>query len=45
MTATIVEAPIIVVFSVDTLRRDPSDVTFFDPAMGTASTFIRTITP
>ncbi len=40
----IVEGPL-VVFSVDTPRRDPADVTFVDPAAGTAATFIRTITP
>ncbi|MDE3199537.1 MAG: cupin domain-containing protein [Acidobacteriota bacterium] len=38
----IVEAPLIV-FSVDTPRRDPSDVTFIDPIHGTAKDFIRTI--
>ena len=38
----IVEEPL-VVFSVDTPRRDPSDVTFVDPRDGTAATFIRTI--
>lgn len=38
----IVEAPL-VVFSVDTPRRDPTDVTFVDPRDGTAATFIRTI--
>ncbi len=40
----VVEAPL-VVFSVDTPRRDPADVTFVDPASGTAATFIRTIAP
>ena len=40
----IVEGPL-VVFSVDTPRRDPADVTFVDPRDGTAATFIRTITP
>jgi mannose-6-phosphate isomerase-like protein (cupin superfamily) len=40
--AEIVEAPL-VVFSVDTPRRDPSDVTFIDPTYGTAKDFIRTI--
>ncbi len=40
----IVEAPLIV-FSVDTPRRDPSDVTFVDPIHGTAKDFIRTIQP
>jgi len=40
----ILEAPL-VVFSVDTPRRDPSDVTFVDPAAGTPTTFIRTISP
>lgn len=39
----IVEEPL-VVFSVDTPRRDPSDVTFVDPSFGTAKDFIRTIT-
>jgi len=38
----IVEAPL-VVFSVDTPRRDPKDVHFVNPAEGNASTFIRTI--
>jgi mannose-6-phosphate isomerase-like protein (cupin superfamily) len=38
----IVESPL-VVFSVDTPRRDPSDVTFVDPKYGTAKDFIRTI--
>ena len=38
----IVEGPL-VVFSVDTPRRDPSDVTFIDPTYGTAKDFIRTI--
>ena len=38
----IVEGPL-VFFSVDTPRRDPPDVTFVDPADGTAQTFIRTI--
>jgi mannose-6-phosphate isomerase-like protein (cupin superfamily) len=38
----IVQAPL-VVFSVDTPRRDPSDVTFVDPSQGTAEDFIRTI--
>ena len=38
----IVEAPL-VVFSVDTPRRDPADVTFVDPRDGTAANFIRTI--
>jgi mannose-6-phosphate isomerase-like protein (cupin superfamily) len=38
----ILEHPL-VIFSVDTPRRDPSDVTFVDPGSGTASTFIRTI--
>jgi mannose-6-phosphate isomerase-like protein (cupin superfamily) len=38
----IVEAPL-VVFSVDTPRRDPADVHFVNPADGTAATFIRTI--
>ena len=33
----------LVVFSVDTPRRDPSDVTFVDPQYGTAKEFIRTI--
>ena len=38
----IMEAPL-VVFSVDTPRRDPADVHFVNPADGTAATFIRTI--
>ena len=38
----IVEAPL-VVFSVDTPRRNPLDVHFVDPADGTAAAFIRTI--
>jgi mannose-6-phosphate isomerase-like protein (cupin superfamily) len=38
----ILEAPL-VVFSVDTPRRDPTDVTFVDPSYGTAKDFIRTI--
>ena len=38
----IVEGPL-VVFSVDTPRRDPADVTFVDPKHGTAADFIRTI--
>ena len=38
----IVEAPL-VVFSVDTPRRDPADVTFVDQRDGTAASFIRTI--
>ena len=38
----IVEAPL-VVFSVDTPRRDPTDVHFVNPADGTAASFIRTI--
>jgi len=38
----IVEGPL-VVSSVDTPRRDPSDVTFVDPKYGTAKDFIRTI--
>ena len=40
----IIEAPL-VVFSVDTPRRDPADVHFVNPADGTAATFIRTIQP
>lgn len=40
----VVEGPL-VVFSVDTPRRDPADVTFVDPSHGTAKDFIRTITP
>ena len=40
----IVEGPL-VVFSVDTPRRDPADVTFVDPQYGTAADFIRTIKP
>ena len=39
----ILEAPL-VVFSVDTPRRIPTDVHFVNPADGTAATFIRTIT-
>src|SRR5579872_1776963 len=38
----VLEEPL-VVFSVDTPRRDPSDVTFVDPVHGTAKEFIRTI--
>ncbi len=38
----ILEEPL-VVFSVDTPRRDPSDVTFVDAVHGTAKEFIRTI--
>jgi mannose-6-phosphate isomerase-like protein (cupin superfamily) len=38
----IVEAPL-VVFSVDTPRRDPADVHFVNPADGTVTSFIRTI--
>ena len=38
----LLEAPL-VFFSVDTPRRDPSDVTFVDPSYGTAQEFIRTI--
>jgi mannose-6-phosphate isomerase-like protein (cupin superfamily) len=38
----ILEGPL-VFFSVDTPRRDPSDVTFVDPSYGTAQEFIRTI--
>lgn len=40
----VVEGPL-VVFSVDTPRRDPADVTFVDPRHGTAANFIRTIQP
>ena len=40
----IVEGPL-VVFSVDTPRRDPSDVTFVDPEYGSAKDFIQTIEP
>lgn len=40
----IVEGPL-VVFSVDTPRRDPSDVTFVDPKYGSAKDFIQTIEP
>jgi mannose-6-phosphate isomerase-like protein (cupin superfamily) len=40
----VVEGPL-VVFSVDTPRRDPADVTFVDPRHGTAANFIRTIEP
>ena len=32
-----------VIFSVDTPRRDPSDVHFVDPGAGTAESFIRTV--
>jgi mannose-6-phosphate isomerase-like protein (cupin superfamily) len=39
----IVEEPLIV-FSVDTPRRDPADVTFVNPSEGNATSFIRTIT-
>ena len=38
----VMEGPL-VVFSVDTPRRDPADVHFVNPADGTAATFIRTI--
>jgi mannose-6-phosphate isomerase-like protein (cupin superfamily) len=38
----VVEGPL-VVFSVDTPRRDPADVTFVDPSNSTAKDFIRTI--
>jgi len=38
----IVAAPL-VVFSVDTPRRNPADVHFVNPADGTAASFIRTI--
>jgi mannose-6-phosphate isomerase-like protein (cupin superfamily) len=38
----ILEGPL-VFFSVDTPRRDPSDVTFVDPSYGSAQEFIRTI--
>lgn len=38
----VLEGPL-VVFAVDTPRRDPADVTFVDPSDGDASTFIRTI--
>ena len=38
----ILEHPL-VIFSVDTPRRDPSDVIFVDPAAGTAESFIRTV--
>ncbi len=38
----ILEEPL-VVFSVDTPRRDPSDVTFVDAGSGTVDSFIRTI--
>ena len=38
----VIEGPL-VVFSVDTPRRDPADVTFVDPRYGTAADFIRTI--
>lgn len=40
----VMESPL-VVFSVDTPRRDPADVHFVNPADGTATTFIRTIKP
>lgn len=40
----IVEAPL-VVFSVDTPRRDPADVHFVNPADGSTTSFIRTIQP
>ncbi len=40
----VIEGPL-VVFSVDTPRRDPADVTFVDPRYGTAADFIRTIDP
>lgn len=40
----VLEGPL-VVFSVDTPRRDPADVTFVDPRYGTAADFIRTIKP
>ena len=39
---TIPQGPL-VFFSVDTPRRDPSDVKFVDPYYGTAKEFIRTI--
>jgi mannose-6-phosphate isomerase-like protein (cupin superfamily) len=38
----IFEEPL-VVYSVDTPRRDPADVTFVDPNSGTAESFIRSI--
>lgn len=38
----IVEAPL-VVFSVDTPRRDPADVHFVNPSDGTPTSFIKTI--
>jgi mannose-6-phosphate isomerase-like protein (cupin superfamily) len=40
----IVEGPL-VVFSVDTPRRDPADVHFVNPQAGTPDSFIRTIKP
>ena len=40
----VVEAPL-VVFSVDTPRRDPTDVHFVNPDDGTPTSFIRTIRP
>jgi mannose-6-phosphate isomerase-like protein (cupin superfamily) len=40
----VIEGPL-VVFSVDTPRRDPADVTFVDPRHGTAADFIATIEP
>jgi len=39
----ILEAPL-VIFSVDTPRRDPRDVIFVNPADGTVDNFIRTVT-
>jgi len=41
---SIVEGPL-VVFSVDTPRRNPADVHFVNPAEGTPASFIRTIKP
>ena len=38
----ILEAPL-VIFSVDTPRRDPSDVIFVNPTDGTVNTFLKTI--
>ena len=40
----ILEEPL-VFFSVDTPRRDPSDIHFVNPEDGTAETFIQSVTP
>ncbi len=40
----VIDGPL-VVFSVDTPRRDPADVHFVDPREGSAASFIRTIQP